>query len=184
MKTLETLRLRQGIGPWAPRLPARRAVVDFSSPNVAKEMHVGHLRSTIIGDTIARTLEFCGVDTLRINHVVRAPLLWRSWALHVCSRVVGGGMLCIPTLCGVVMLRSKHMVRVGLPLQGLRTQLRTQAVEQAWLHAWLAACGLLWQFSLLGALSLFYMICGHESVKIPFGRKRIASAVVHGVCVH
>ena len=45
--------------------------MDFSSPNVAKEMHVGHLRSTIIGDTIARTLEFCGVDTLRINHVVR-----------------------------------------------------------------------------------------------------------------
>ena len=44
--------------------------MDFSSPNVAKEMHVGHLRSTIIGDTLARSLEFCGVDTLRINHVV------------------------------------------------------------------------------------------------------------------
>ena len=62
----------QGVGTWAPKVAYRRAVVDFSSPNVAKEMHVGHLRSTIIGDTIARSLEFCGVDTLRINHVARA----------------------------------------------------------------------------------------------------------------
>jgi len=64
----------QGAGTWAPQLPYKRAVVDFSSPNVAKEMHVGHLRSTIIGDTIARTLEFCGVDTLRINHVVHLSI--------------------------------------------------------------------------------------------------------------
>lgn len=46
-----------------------RVVVDYSSPNVAKEMHVGHLRSTIIGDTIARLLEFQGEDVLRLNHV-------------------------------------------------------------------------------------------------------------------
>ena len=44
-------------------------VVDFSSPNIAKEMHVGHLRSTIIGDCIARVLEFRGYDVLRLNHV-------------------------------------------------------------------------------------------------------------------
>lgn len=47
----------------------QRVVVDFSSPNIAKEMHVGHLRSTIIGDCIARTLEFRGHDVLRLNHV-------------------------------------------------------------------------------------------------------------------
>jgi arginyl-tRNA synthetase len=46
-----------------------RAIVDFSSPNIAKEMHVGHLRSTIIGDCIARILEFRGQDVLRLNHV-------------------------------------------------------------------------------------------------------------------
>lgn len=47
----------------------QRIIVDFSSPNIAKEMHVGHLRSTIIGDSIARVLEFLGHDVLRLNHV-------------------------------------------------------------------------------------------------------------------
>lgn len=46
-----------------------RIVVDFSSPNTAKEMHVGHLRSTIIGDSLARLFEFMGHDVLRLNHV-------------------------------------------------------------------------------------------------------------------
>ncbi|MGD1908505.1 MAG: arginine--tRNA ligase [Leptolyngbyaceae cyanobacterium] len=47
----------------------QKVIVDFSSPNIAKEMHVGHLRSTIIGDSIARVLEFMGHDVLRLNHV-------------------------------------------------------------------------------------------------------------------
>ncbi|MFN3650549.1 MAG: arginine--tRNA ligase [Armatimonadota bacterium] len=47
----------------------QRAIVDFSSPNLAKEMHIGHLRTTVIGDTIARLLEFLGHDVLRLNHV-------------------------------------------------------------------------------------------------------------------
>ena len=46
-----------------------RLVVDFSSPNIAKEMHVGHLRSTIIGDCLARVLEFRGYEVIRLNHV-------------------------------------------------------------------------------------------------------------------
>ena len=46
-----------------------RVIIDFSSPNIAKEMHVGHLRSTIIGDSLARILEFCGYEVLRLNHV-------------------------------------------------------------------------------------------------------------------
>lgn len=47
----------------------QRVIVDFSSPNVAKEMHVGHLRSTIIGDVLARLFEFTGQDVVRLNHV-------------------------------------------------------------------------------------------------------------------
>jgi len=49
--------------------PAQRVVVDLSSPNLAKEMHVGHLRSTIIGDGVARVLEFLGDTVIRQNHV-------------------------------------------------------------------------------------------------------------------
>jgi len=48
---------------------ADRIVIDFSSPNLAKEMHVGHIRSTIIGDAIARMLGFLGHDVVRQNHV-------------------------------------------------------------------------------------------------------------------
>ena len=44
-------------------------VVDFSSPNIAKEMHVGHLRSTIIGESLCRTLEFMGHNVKRVNHL-------------------------------------------------------------------------------------------------------------------
>ncbi|HCK5783435.1 TPA: arginine--tRNA ligase [Salmonella enterica subsp. enterica serovar Typhi str. CT18] len=50
--------------------PTRQTiVVDYSAPNVAKEMHVGHLRSTIIGDAAVRTLEFLGHHVIRANHV-------------------------------------------------------------------------------------------------------------------
>jgi arginyl-tRNA synthetase len=53
--------------PPAPTLQS--IVVDYSSPNIAKEMHVGHLRSTIIGDALARVLELRGHKLLRLNHV-------------------------------------------------------------------------------------------------------------------
>ena len=49
--------------------PSPPVIVDFSSPNIAKEMHVGHLRSTIIGDCLARVLAFRGHAVLRLNHV-------------------------------------------------------------------------------------------------------------------
>ncbi|ESO84457.1 hypothetical protein LOTGIDRAFT_196660 [Lottia gigantea] len=60
--------LNNGVQP-PPIGKKRRAVVDFSSPNIAKEMHVGHLRSTIIGESICRLLEWVGHDVLRINHL-------------------------------------------------------------------------------------------------------------------
>ncbi len=47
----------------------KKIVIDYSHPNLAKEMHVGHLRSTIIGDAIARVLEFMGHEVIRHNHV-------------------------------------------------------------------------------------------------------------------
>ena len=52
-----------------PSADPQRVVVDYSGPNLAKEMHVGHLRSTIIGDCIARVLESLGHTVIRQNHV-------------------------------------------------------------------------------------------------------------------
>ena len=60
--------LKNGIVP-STEYTGRNVLVDFSSPNIAKEMHVGHLRSTILGDSICNILEFLGNDVKRINHV-------------------------------------------------------------------------------------------------------------------
>lgn len=109
----------------APALPYKRAVVDFSSPNVAKEMHVGHLRSTIIGDTICRTLEFCGVDTLRLNHVV-SPLLFFPLCDSVdCSSEVlaehwpsippDGILLLVPSLHACTLTATRILRRMLIP---------------------------------------------------------------------
>ena len=65
---LQTIAQDSQLGAEKAQTP-QRIIVDFSSPNIAKEMHVGHLRSTIIGDCIARILEFRGHDVLRLNHV-------------------------------------------------------------------------------------------------------------------
>lgn len=61
---------RDGARLGLPRSAKREvAVVDLSSPNLAKEMHVGHLRSTVIGDCVARVLAFAGHTVIRENHV-------------------------------------------------------------------------------------------------------------------
>ncbi|QIQ41834.1 MAG: arginine--tRNA ligase [Buchnera aphidicola (Microlophium carnosum)] len=51
------------------RSESKNIVIDYSSPNIAKEMHIGHLRSTIIGDVIARILDFLGHNVIRANHI-------------------------------------------------------------------------------------------------------------------
>ena len=66
-KNLPTaLNERAGVGT---REEPIKVVVDYSSPNMAKQMHVGHLRSTIIGDTIANLFEFLGDEVIRQNHI-------------------------------------------------------------------------------------------------------------------
>ncbi|GAB3587203.1 arginine--tRNA ligase [Calidifontibacter terrae] len=55
------------LGVQAP--PHETVVVDYSSPNAAKEMHVAHLRTTVVGDSLTRTLEFLGHDVIRQNHL-------------------------------------------------------------------------------------------------------------------
>ena len=49
--------------------PTQNIPIDYSAPNVAKEMHVGHLRTTVVGDSLARTLEHLGHNVIRQNHI-------------------------------------------------------------------------------------------------------------------
>ncbi|EDQ84184.1 uncharacterized protein MONBRDRAFT_39368 [Monosiga brevicollis MX1] len=67
LEGVTTKLLNKGVLP--PEHTKQPVIVDFSSPNIAKEMHVGHLRSTIIGESIARMLEYIGHDVQRVNHV-------------------------------------------------------------------------------------------------------------------
>ncbi|PFH32305.1 arginyl-tRNA synthetase family protein [Besnoitia besnoiti] len=68
-KDLQDMLRQKGPVKLAPAEKKLRVMVDFSSPNVAKEMHVGHLRSTIIGESISRILAFYGHEVQRINHI-------------------------------------------------------------------------------------------------------------------
>lgn len=65
---LTTLASDERLGVPAP-VRAKQLVIDFSSPNVAKPMHVGHIRSTILGDALARIAEFIGHRVVRDNHI-------------------------------------------------------------------------------------------------------------------
>ncbi len=67
-KKLEKVLIEPRLGVSLPKAP-KKVIVEFSSPNIAKELHVGHLRSTIIGECLARIFEFLGHDVLRLNHV-------------------------------------------------------------------------------------------------------------------
>ena len=67
-QSLESIQTDPRMGVATVDRPAK-VVVDYSGPNVAKLMHVGHLRSTIIGDSIVRLLEFAGHTVIRRNHV-------------------------------------------------------------------------------------------------------------------
>lgn len=67
-KELGEILLDERLGVALPKA-AKKVIVEFSSPNIAKELHVGHLRSTIIGECIARLFEFIGHDVLRLNHI-------------------------------------------------------------------------------------------------------------------
>ncbi|CAG5135187.1 unnamed protein product [Candidula unifasciata] len=59
--------LTKGVKP--PHVEKKKVLIDYSSPNIAKEMHVGHLRSTIIGDSLGNLMEWVGHDVVRVNHL-------------------------------------------------------------------------------------------------------------------
>ncbi len=67
---LEAFQNREQLREAAARhYKGRKIIVDYSSPNAAKQMHVGHIRSTVIGETIKRMLSFCGARVIGDNHI-------------------------------------------------------------------------------------------------------------------
>jgi arginyl-tRNA synthetase len=82
---------RLGVGA---REQPQTVVVDYSGPNIAKEMHVGHLRSTIIGDAVSRVLEFIGDKVIRQNHIGDwgtqfGKVILSIWTIANASRTAG-----------------------------------------------------------------------------------------------
>lgn len=85
----ESLPNNTQLDPVAPQT----IVVDYSSPNLAKEMHVGHLRSTIIGDAVVRVLEFQGHKVIRQNHVGDWGTQFGMLLAHMADLQAQGGEL-------------------------------------------------------------------------------------------
>jgi len=94
---LEVNKDTKGLAVDKPKIP-RTVVVDFSSPNIAKQMHVGHLRSTIIGDAICRILEFLGHKVIRQNHI-------GDWGLQM-----GMVVQAIHTECSNLTMKDKYLM--------------------------------------------------------------------------
>jgi arginyl-tRNA synthetase len=67
--TVDDALIAGGFSLVPPAVRAQRVLIDYSGPNVAKEMHVGHLRSTILGDAAARVLTWLEHDVVRVNHI-------------------------------------------------------------------------------------------------------------------
>ena len=124
----------------APASPPKTFVIDYSSPNVAKPMHVGHLRSTIIGDALARLLRFLGHHVVTDNHLgdwgTQFGILLYGYK-HFCgTRRRSRPIRCASwpgstSRCGIV---SRRATRRTAKTQPIRSRKRA-AQETAKLHA-------------------------------------------------
>jgi arginyl-tRNA synthetase len=131
-----------GIPP--PRLQRRqRVIVDFSSPNIAKEMHVGHLRSTIIGDCICRLLEWAGHDVLRLNHIGDWGTQFGMLIAHLEDRYPNL-LADMPPVSDLMMLYKESKVRFDSCSEFNKRAhdcvVRLQGGEPAVVDAWKAIC--------------------------------------------
>ena len=94
---LADLQADERLGSPLPRVP-QTVVVDYSAPNLAKEMHVGHLRSTIIGDALARVLKSLGHTVIRQNHVGDWGTQFGMLVAHMSDMALAGPDMSIPDL--------------------------------------------------------------------------------------
>jgi len=128
---------------------AQKVIVDFSSPNIAKEMHVGHLRSTIIGDALCRMLEFLGHDVVRLNHVgdwgTQFGMLIQLLREEVPDFVGGSGDMGDLQLGDLVVFYKRAKARFdadpAFKEAAQREVVALQGGDAASLRAWQAICG-------------------------------------------
>ena len=115
----------------APAAHPETVVIDYSAPNVAKEMHVGHLRSTLIGDALARVLGFLGHDVRRENHIGDWGTPFGMLIEHLLD-VDGGGQRRVLQRAGPqrVLRRGPPAVRQRPGLRGALPQPRRAAAER------------------------------------------------------
>lgn len=125
--------------------PRQKVIVEFSSPNVAKELHVGHLRSTIIGDCLARVFEFLDQDVLRLNHIgdwgTQFGMLIAYMQEHAPKVLEGEEIVDLPKLMHWYKESKKQFD--ADPAFKKRAQLLVvslQAKDPAVIHAWKIIC--------------------------------------------
>jgi arginyl-tRNA synthetase len=116
-------------------------VVDYSAPNVAKEMHVGHLRSTVIGDSLVRALEFEGHRVIRANHLGD----WGTQFGMLTQHMLDAGVEHIPdfTALGVLYREAKHRFDTELAFReaARRRVVALQSGDPATLTLWRGLVG-------------------------------------------
>lgn len=122
-----------------------KVVVDFSSPNVAKELHVGHIRSTIIGDCLCRLFEFLGCDVLRLNHIgdwgTQFGMLITYLKENVPQVLSGAQKTDLSELMGwYKSARKRFDEDHGFKTRSQREVVRLQSGEKDSLHAWKIIC--------------------------------------------
>jgi arginyl-tRNA synthetase len=123
----------------------QKIIVEFSSPNIAKELHVGHIRSTIIGDCLARLFEFLGQDVLRLNHLgdwgTQFGMLITYMKDHRPNVLTGKE----PTTLDALMTwykaaKKKFDEDAGFKTRSQKEVVALQSGEPAAMHAWKLIC--------------------------------------------
>ncbi len=126
-------------------LRKEKIIVDFSSPNTAKEMHVGHLRSTIIGDCLCRLFEFMGDDVLRLNHVgdwgTAFGMLIAYMKINAVAVLEGKEKTDLPKLMNMYKISKQQFdTDPEFKKESQREVVALQSGDQTAFHAWELIC--------------------------------------------
>lgn len=122
-----------------------KVIIDYSSPNIAKEMHVGHLRSSVIGESIARLMKYLGHDVLALNHLGDWGTQFGMLITYM-QDLYPDYLKCPPALSDLVSFYKKAKARFDVDSdfkdRSHKTVVRLQNREPAELQAWNMLCSI------------------------------------------